>query len=60
MPTITTTDGTGIYYKDWGTGPAVVFSHGWPLDADSWESQMFFLVPRDRRSLRAPVDGRRR
>ena len=44
MPTITTTDGTGIYYKDWGTGPAVVFSHGWPLDADSWESQMFFLA----------------
>ena len=44
MPTITTTDGTGIYYKDWGTGPAVVFSHGWPLNADSWESQMFFLA----------------
>ncbi|AMY08291.1 Non-heme chloroperoxidase [Luteitalea pratensis] len=44
MPTITTTDGTRIYYKDWGTGPAVVFSHGWPLDADSWESQMFFLA----------------
>ena len=44
MPTITTTDGTAIYYKDWGTGPAVVFSHGWPLNADSWESQMFFLA----------------
>ena len=42
--TITTRDGTQIYYKDWGSGPAVVFSHGWPLNADSWESQMFFLA----------------
>jgi len=44
MGTITTKDGTQIYYKDWGTGPAVVFSHGWPLSSDSWESQMFFLA----------------
>ena len=44
MSTITTKDGTQIYYKDWGTGPVVVLSHGWPLNSDSWESQMFFLA----------------
>ena len=41
---ITTKDGTKIYYKDWGAGRPIVFSHGWPLTADSWESQMFFLA----------------
>ena len=39
MPTITTKDGTQIYYKDWGEGQPIVFSHGWPLSADDWDTQ---------------------
>jgi non-heme chloroperoxidase len=42
--TITTKDGTEIYYKDWGKGPVITFSHGWPLNSDAWDGQMFFLA----------------
>ncbi len=51
MSTITTKDGTQIYYKDWGTGRPVVLSHGWPLNADSWEAQMFFLASNGYRAI---------
>src|SRR4051812_16132747 len=51
MNTITTKDGTQIYYKDWGTGHPVVFSHGWPLSADAWEDQMVFLGERGYRCI---------
>lgn len=51
MSTITTKDGTELYYKDWGTGQPVVFSHGWPLTADSWDAQMFFLASKGYRCI---------
>jgi non-heme chloroperoxidase len=51
MSTITTKDGTEIYYKDWGSGKPVVFSHGWPLSADAWEDQMVFLGARGYRCI---------
>jgi non-heme chloroperoxidase len=51
MPTITTVDGTELYYKDWGMGPVVVFSHGWPLTADAWEDQMLFLAEKGYRCI---------
>src|SRR6476660_6270583 len=44
MDTITVRDGTKIYYKDWGTGQALFFHHGWPLSADDWDSQMMFFL----------------
>jgi non-heme chloroperoxidase len=51
MSTIATKDGTQIYYKDWGSGQPIVFSHGWPLSADAWESQMLFLADRGYRCI---------
>jgi non-heme chloroperoxidase len=51
MSRITTQDGTELYYKDWGSGQPVVFSHGWPLSADAWEDQMMFLATRGYRCI---------
>ena len=52
MPAITTADGVSIFYKDWGSGQPIVFSHGWPLTADDWDAQMTFFpspqLPGDR------------
>ena len=69
MATITTTDGTEIFYKDWGSGQPVVFSHGWPLNADAWDDQMctwrrngFRAIAHDRRGhgRSEPAVGRQR
>jgi non-heme chloroperoxidase len=51
MSMLTVKDGTQIYYKDWGAGQPVVFSHGWPLSADSWDSQMMFLASQGYRCI---------
>ena len=66
MSTINTDDGAEIYYKDWGSGPVVTFSHGWPLNADAWDGQMLFLaqngfraIAHDRRGHGRSEPGRR-
>jgi non-heme chloroperoxidase len=51
MPTITTRDGAEIFYKDWGMGRPVVFSHGWPLNADAWDPQLFFMASNGFRAI---------
>jgi non-heme chloroperoxidase len=51
MHTITTRDGTEIFYKDWGMGRPVVFSHGWPLNADAWDDQLFFMASNGFRAI---------
>jgi non-heme chloroperoxidase len=51
MATITTKDGTHIYYKDWAKGQPIVFSHGWPLSADDWDGQMLFFGQRGYRVI---------
>ena len=51
MPTITTKDGTQIFYKDWGKGQPIVFSHGWPLSADDWDNQMLFFLSKGYRVI---------
>jgi non-heme chloroperoxidase len=51
MPTITTKDGTQIFYKDWGQGQPIVFHHGWPLSADDWDAQMLFFMQRGYRVI---------
>jgi len=60
MPTITTTDGVNIFYKDWGSGQPIVFSHGWPLSADDWDAQMTFFLGHGYRGIahdRSPTTG---
>ena len=51
MPTVKTEDGAEIFYKDWGSGPVVMFSHGWPLSADAWEDQLFTLASNGYRAI---------
>ena len=51
MPKITTRDGTAIYYRDWGSGPPIVFSHGWPLTGAAWEAQMLFFNDKGYRTV---------
>lgn len=59
MSSFTTRDGTQIYYKDWGSGQPIVFSHGWPLSADAFEDHMFFLTSHGYRCIAAAdMEGR--
>jgi non-heme chloroperoxidase len=62
MPRIAGTDGNEIFYKDWGSGQPIVFSHGWPLSADDWDAQMMFflghgyrVIAHDRRGTAGPI-----
>lgn len=57
MPRLTLRDGAELYYKDWGKGQPIVFSHGWPLDSDAWEDQMFFLAHKGYRCIAADRRG---
>ena len=57
MGTVTTTDGTEIFYKDWGSGQPIVFSHGWPLSADDWDTQMLFFLQHGYRVVAADRRG---
>jgi non-heme chloroperoxidase len=57
MGTVTTTDGVEIYYKDWGSGQPLVFSHGWPLSADDWDTQMMFFLLHGYRVIAADRRG---
>src|SRR6202161_3477435 len=60
MSTITTNDGIEIFYKDWGQGQPIVFSHGWPLSADDWDAQMLFFLARGYRVIAHDRRGHRR
>ena len=60
MTAITTKDGTQIYYKDWGKGQPIIFSHGWPLTADDWNAQMLFFGQHGYRAIARDRRGRRR
>ncbi len=57
MPTITSNDGTEIFFKDWGTGQPIVFSHGWPLSSDDWDAQMMFFLGHGYRVIAADRRG---
>ena len=57
MGTVTTPDGTEIYYKDWGSGQPIVFSHGWPLSSDDWDTQMLFFLRHGYRVIAADRRG---
>ncbi|MGA5463855.1 alpha/beta fold hydrolase [Mycobacterium sp. NPDC050041] len=57
MPTITTSDGVEIFYKDWGSGRPIVFSHGWPLSSDDWDNQMLFFLAQGYRVIAADRRG---
>jgi non-heme chloroperoxidase len=57
MPTVTTSDGIEIFYKDWGSGQPIVFSHGWPLSADDWDNQMLFFLSQGHRVIAADRRG---